>query len=814
MVKLSGLIGMERKMPGSSDSRTLPKKVMNILSQLLATGKPTKSLSFSRTSSTPETTKKQIDKDLKKAIKQRKEEKEKNQKAAQNEGKKLWEEAVLNSRCDYFARKKIPELYGTKTRLTHQGRAILVPMRDVEGELHGVQTIYSDGSKYFQSGQRIMGCFHVVGDDLLDGNNVYICEGYSTATSIHQAIGRPVVVAFNSGNLASVAKEIKAKYTKSPIIICGDDDQFNKRPDGEPYNAGREEAEKACSAVLGAVVFPDFTSLDSKPTDFNDMHLQEGLEKVKEKIIGVKSARHYILHLGFAGDTYYYSSSANKHIISRTAANHSKPGLLSLMPLAYWASCFPANTDFDLTLATDTMMRECRKRGVFSTDKIRGTGGWKDGGRLVYNLGNALWYDDEHHDIHELTDEYFYELGVKIPAPTKDPLAVEECGVLNECLGLLNWTKPESAALLAGWLTIAPVCGALQWRPHIWLTGPSGSGKSYIMENIIERLVGDFGIYPRGQTTEAGLRQSAGCDARPVIFDEFETNDKKSGNRIAGVVELFRQASSETKGFVLKGSASGGAIRYNPQFCALVSSVRVNLSFEADENRFTIMDIKRNSDTEKFKKIKELAQQLRGDFALRLFARTVRLFGVLEQNIDLIREVLSEQHNPRFGQQYGALLGGYSILCQDEPINRSEAEMLAAMLPDDTIDAVESDEANCLSYLLERVLTVETASSRYEKSIVDIVEGAMTSMDLMAKGAEFRETLMLNGMKVQNQMLFVANRHPGLSKVFKESQWESGWAKSLARIKDAERSKLIKFRDVHKKVSRCVGIPLANIFGV
>ena len=44
-------------------------------------------------------------------------------------------------------------------------------------------------------------------------------------------------------------------------------------------------------------------------------------------------------------------------------------------------------------------------------------------------------------------------------------------------------------------------------------------------KQIIGRVVGFFALYMDGKTTEAGIRQLLGADARPVILDEVESED-------------------------------------------------------------------------------------------------------------------------------------------------------------------------------------------------------------------------------------------------------------------------------------------------
>lgn len=49
-------------------------------------------------------------------------------------------------------------------------------------------------------------------------------------------------------------------------------------------NTGRQKAEEAAQKYGCSVVFPQFKNTDTKPTDFNDLHLLEGLDTVKEQI--------------------------------------------------------------------------------------------------------------------------------------------------------------------------------------------------------------------------------------------------------------------------------------------------------------------------------------------------------------------------------------------------------------------------------------------------------------------------------------------------------------------------------------------------
>ena len=95
-----------------------------------------------------------------------------------------------------------------------------------------------------------------------------------------QATGFTTLVAFDCGNLAKVAKSAKEMFLGSRIVICADNDQFTEG------NAGVTKGRAAAQLVFGEIVYPNFaeSDLSSKPTDFNDLHVLQGIDAVKEQI--------------------------------------------------------------------------------------------------------------------------------------------------------------------------------------------------------------------------------------------------------------------------------------------------------------------------------------------------------------------------------------------------------------------------------------------------------------------------------------------------------------------------------------------------
>ncbi|WP_254057396.1 toprim domain-containing protein [Stenotrophomonas sp. ZAC14A_NAIMI4_1] len=129
---------------------------------------------------------------------------------------------------------------------------LLVPLRDGQGRLWSLQSIAADGSKRFLAGGRKHGLYYAVGREVSDV--VCIAEGFATAASIHEATGHPTAVAFDAGNLESVACALRAKFPSAVIVMCADDDAATAARLG--INPGVANAQRAADAVGGVVAMP------------------------------------------------------------------------------------------------------------------------------------------------------------------------------------------------------------------------------------------------------------------------------------------------------------------------------------------------------------------------------------------------------------------------------------------------------------------------------------------------------------------------------------------------------------------------------
>lgn len=188
------------------------------------------------------------------------------------EAKILWESCAPAENHDYLARKGIR---------AHGGRldgADLIYTGVSGGKIYTYQRIQIDGTKLFMPGAKKQGCYYAMTTAAEPKDIIIICEGIATGGSIREATALPVLAAFDAGNLNHVAREMRAKYPKSIIIIAADNDSRGEK------NTGILSAQQAAGRNGGFATWPEFED-GSDLTDFNDLHQTKGLEAVKDKIL-------------------------------------------------------------------------------------------------------------------------------------------------------------------------------------------------------------------------------------------------------------------------------------------------------------------------------------------------------------------------------------------------------------------------------------------------------------------------------------------------------------------------------------------------
>jgi putative DNA primase/helicase len=434
----------------------------------------------------------------------------------------------------------------------------------------------------------------------------------------------------------------------------------------------------------------------------------------------------------------------------------------------------------------------------FDPRRIRGRGCWIDGSDVVFHAGDRLVVNGAESSIpgFDSAVRAIYEGALEIPVDSADHATNREAARVIELCEMLSWERPLFGKLLAGWLAMAPVCGALTWRPHLWLTGPSGSGKSWTVANIIQPLCGKSAMNVKGNTSEAYIRQKLGSDAMPVVFDEAESEDRASQKRFEGVLELARQASSEDASVIGKGGANGHAVDYMVRSMFLFASIGVAAVKKADVSRVTVLPLRKNTgpfaQTE-FNAIKKLWSETiaQKSYCERIRSRSLRFAKILRANCEIFSTVAVEfTGDKRSADQIGTLLAGaFSLTSTKEITPEAAKEWMANQ--DWTgfqSDDVDNDENQCFAHLFSAILRYEAEGRGASRSVDEIIWEIRSIPDHaadseLARRRELKDVLIRHGLRLSDGRLYVANRHAQLERVFADTPWAGAkWRQQLERM--------------------------------
>lgn len=475
------------------------------------------------------------------------------------------------------------------------------------------------------------------------------------------------------------------------------------------------------------------------------------------------------------------------------------------------------------------IMKQCTDAGVYSPNKMREQGVWSDAGRVVLHFGETLFVDGREVNPAKFRSTFVYPnrdnmledwMGLDDPAPNMYGRYI------RKACSKVRWDKPIYGDLLAGWIATAIICGGLPWRTHAWITGNASSGKSTVIHDIVTACLGGIAVYPVGASTEAGIRQSVGNRAVPVVFDEAEGNGNTEERRQA-VIQLMRQSSAETRGRIMKGSANHQSVTFTLRSAFLMSSIGVGLREAADLTRTAVLTIKplsatttaeRMAQEEQWKELQAACAAIPVDTPDRLLARQVRNLPIIRQNIDLFKEVIAVNlGNRRLGDQLGTLLAGLASLFSDNLLNTETCEKFLEQYDwsDFTTTKAMREDLALLYHLANAKVRVDSASGAHDRLIGELIEMVFTGQDDgIVNPLAATNTLLRIGIRVDKKEggIWIGQSTTGMRQIMASSDYNEGWARVLERHPYARKSGFsLKFAGVN---SRAVYIPKQEFFKI
>lgn len=519
--------------------------------------------------------------------------------------------------------------------------------------------------------------------------------------------------------------------------------------------------------------------------------------------------------LGHDHGVYFYLGHGTRQVTTLKASQHTPANLAQLAPLSFWSRRWPAKRGFDSEQAVFDLITAQHAVGVYSPSRIRGRGAWWDNqtGEALIHLGDKLLIGDRQLDLHDHEARFIYEYAEPLDIDLNSRLKNAEASKLEQVCNLISWDDPVNGRLLAGWIVCATICGALRWKPNIWLIGPKESGKSTVIDKIVKPALGENVLHALGGTTEPALRNLLKSDALPIIIDDMDSSTDRGRMMNQQILGLMRVFSGEGSGAVHKGSQSGVATTYKIHSSYIFSSIRQEAEHAADKSRICVLKLRpAKFTTGQYADLRaQIDAVITPEFAPQLFARAVRLIPTIRKNAETFAQAVGgKTGSQRSGDLLGHLFAGAYALTSEGLISYADADKFVgtraevmALIQEQKQELAEAHEGEqCLWHLMEQIIVDTNEDGKVSRrSVSELIQAASEWASSHAA-----DILRRHGIIVQDGLVCIANDHTQLRQLYRNSLWPIGWGAVLKTVPGAVSSNgAVRFGG---RVSRATCLPL------
>lgn len=474
-------------------------------------------------------------------------------------------------------------------------------------------------------------------------------------------------------------------------------------------------------------------------------------------------------------------------------------GFLRVMaPREYWCNKYPPTDGmkglYDTDSAIEDIMLMALKTPYHETGKVRQTGAWEDDGRYVFHYGSGLIVDGEKVGLFDFKTNNIYEKKGYLQF-SEDGFKPIDMRKIATVIKRFSISSPQEKYLFLGWIIMSLLGGAFDWRPHIWLTGEAGSGKTSAID-FIKTILGAAVIKETGGSTEAGIRQRLKVSTLPVLIDELENMDDKTNKNLKAIKALIRQASSGSR--VSRGTADHSGIDFAVQSMFCVGSVSPQIAENADLTRFSIINFDKSLtstdgwiETEKMI-IETLTPEYLNEFKYFMVSN---IKNIIEYTRMALIVFSDKKFNSRLSQQYSVLtMGAYICLKNGTEITKEGFEAFLTKnfnFNEQSKAGTVSAAEQCFSIVLQKIIEYKSPNGLSERA--PIFELLKTYKDRINEGLNSNDNdtirniikavksygFLLEHPKYKNDILFVYNANL-VKDILKNTQF-SGDVKEIIR---------------------------------
>ena len=414
--------------------------------------------------------------------------------------------------------------------------------------------------------------------------------------------------------------------------------------------------------------------------------------------------------------------------------------LIAIAPETWWCGLFPEGGEITRKTARiigDAIIREADGLGQVDQSLFWGRGATRlPDGRIAYHLGDRLLIDGR---IYGLTEDnsmvWLSEPRIELGDEANDR---QVSGLARAVMGY-RWSTQDDGRRFLGWIVAAIVGGALEWRPHLLLTAPATQGKTWLLKNVLEKLMGSL-MSSLSDATPAAVSKLTEHASLPIAIDEAEPSEE-------WVVELLKtlRAASSDFGSRIRVAQTGGVSFQQARFCALLAGTVAPALARADDSRLTPVSF---------------GPPVEDWSAVRLAITTMM------QHADTVRYRII-----RRAEEIIASADRLTVEMQDLGMDSREAMASAALTAGwrfwgvDDKDVFAQPENNNNSDASDALLEILALRMRTDSA------AEMSVLEMMGYAMHRQRLTDLLGVKVDGGGLMIAAKHRGLSGAMNRSRW-------------------------------------------
>ncbi len=496
-----------------------------------------------------------------------------------------------------------------------------------------------------------------------------------------------------------------------------------------------------------------------------------------------------VIPMGYDDDLFYFFTA--RGTLSAISGRNNGKGVVQALFAGHrdflpWAFPPIGNRknlkNWDAAEAFAVLIDAAESKGPFvPMDQIRGAGAWLDVfGRIIWHGGDRLFTEDDAIPTGE-HGNYLYPKRPRLPKPSQNQIAQSPSGggaKLLKTFETWNWADSYSPAICLGWIGQAMIGGALRHRAHLLVSGKTGSGKS-TFQGVIKGVMGSA-LLSTSDTTAAGIYQLVRYDTIPVAIDEFEASSDDRRNQ--AVIELARAA---TLGSTLnRGGDKGGGVSYKIRSAFLLTGIAPPGFGPQDERRFSRLQLKpldKNSGVMPEQDLSVLA-----GWGREILRRMIDNFPRFNGASEVFREAFLKRTSmePGNADHYATIMASYHIMMFDRDPSAQDIDEWVQVLGD-KFDAQAGGRTDnwqdCLAHVLDAPVDMWRTESAVSIRILLFACFGEQSDDYNMSVKGVRKKLAELGcgivgpksgaVTLENGWLFIPNRHPGLSQLFRGTDW-------------------------------------------